>query len=457
LDRISCPNCGSSIPISETLSHQLAEKASARFKAESVKQQQVIAQRERELAAREEALASTVSQQVEAAKAALAKEASQKARSAVEVELQDLRRQADEKEKLLLSAQAAELELRQQKRLLEDREKALELEVARKLDEERRNIEQATTKRLDEEHRLRDAEKDKKLQDIQRVNEELRRKLQQGSQQTQGEVLELELETLLANTFPFDSVSPVPKGVTGADLVQKVVSPSGHGCGTIVWEAKRTKAWSDGWIQKLKDDQRALKAEIAVIVSEALPRDCHNFSHVNGVWVANPQCALNLATALRMQLIQVGMTKLAAVGKNEKMEVLYSYLSGPEFRQRVETIVEAFGEMQKDLADERKAAERRWAKREKQLVRVIGSTSGMYGDLQGLIGSSLPTIPALFDGAENAADVESMSLPQLRPRSAIIGKQADPSDLVDEVDDGEQESFSLRDFNRLRVAERQDG
>ena len=151
------------------------------------------------------------------------------------------------------------------------------------------------------------------------------------------------------------------------------------------------------------------------------------------------------------------MAKLAAVGKNEKMEVLYSYLSGAEFRQRVETIVEAFGEMQKDLADERKAAERRWAKREKQLVRVIGSTSGMYGDLQGLIGSSLPTIPALFDGAENAADIESMSLPQLRPRSAVIGEQADPSDLVDEVDEGEQESFSLRDFNRLRVAERQDG
>jgi len=294
VDTISCPNCGSSIPISETLSHQLAEKASARFKAESVKQQQAIAQRERELAAREETLVATVSQQVEAAKAALAEEASEKARTAVEVELADLKRQADEKEKLLQAAQAAELELRQQKRLLEDREKALELEVARKLDAERRTIEEATTKRLDEEHRLRDAEKDKKLQDIQRVNEELRRKLQQGSQQAQGEVLELELETLLANAFPFDSVSPVPKGVTGADVIQKVVSPSGHSCGTIVWEAKRTKNWSDGWLGKLKDDQRALKAELAVIVSEALPKDCQHFSQVQGGMGDEPAVRLEL-------------------------------------------------------------------------------------------------------------------------------------------------------------------
>ena len=194
-----------------------------------------------------------MSQQVEAAKAALTHDVTEKARTAVEVELADLKRRADEKEKLLKAAQAAELELRQQKRLLEDREKALELEVARKLDAERRTIEEATTKRLDEEHRLREAEKDKRLQDALKVNEDLRRKLQQGSQQAQGEVLELELETLLANTFPFNSVSPVPKGVTGADVVQKVVSPSGHDCGTIVWEAKRTKNWSDGWVQKVKD------------------------------------------------------------------------------------------------------------------------------------------------------------------------------------------------------------
>jgi len=345
----------------------------------------------------------------------------------------------EEKDNLLNAAQASELELRQQKRALEEREKTLTLEVARRLEEEVGKIEEAAAKRLEEEHRLRDAEKDRKLQDAQRINDELRRKLQQGSQQTQGEVLELELETLLRSTFPSDHIEPVPKGLRGADVVQKVLSASGHHCGTIVWEAKRTKAWSDGWVQKLKDDQRSLRAELAVIVSEALPRDCQQFNHFQGVWVTNPQCALALATALRFQLKEVATSKLAAVGKNEKMEVLYAYLSGAEFRQRVETIVESFNEMQKDLQEERRAAERRWAKREKLLQKVIGSTSGMYGDLQGLIGSSMQTIPALSE-SDDAGESDAITM---------LGRRSERSSESFKDASGENETaFSLRDFNR---------
>ena len=232
-------------------------------------------------------------------------------------------------------------------------------------------------------------------QDALKVNEELHRKLQQGSQQTQGEVLELELEQLLRTHFPLDQIESVPKGIGGADVIQRVVSKSGNFCGTIVWESKRTKAWSEGWPQKLKDDQRAVKAEIAVLVSEILPKDCKNFGQCDGIWVSNSQCAVGLAAALRVQLVEVAMTKLAAVGKNEKMETLYQYLSGSEFRQRVEAIVEAFVAMQEDLQEERRVTERRWAKREKQIQKVISNTSGMYGDFQGLIGSSLQTIPSL--------------------------------------------------------------
>ena len=197
--------------------------------------------------------------------------------------------------------------------------------------------------------------------------------------------------------FPLDQIEPVPKGITGADILQSVFSRNGHPCGVIIWETKRTKAWSDAWLQKLKEDQRRAKADIAILVSEVLPKDCKHFQEINGIWVSNPQCAVNLAAALRLVITQVAHAKLAAIGKNEKMEVLYHYLSGAEFRQRIEAIVEAFVEMQDELQEERRAAERRWAKREKQIQRVISNTSGMYGDLQGLIGSSLHNIPMLTD------------------------------------------------------------
>lgn len=398
INQLKCPKCGELIPVSETIYHQIEEEARQHVNAEFAQQQSLIGEREQRLKEREEGLDKTIQERLRDAQDRLQAEAIAKAQQAVSVEIDDLRRQATEKQLLLETSQQQELELRKQKRSIEEREKALELELNRKIDEERLKIEEATTRRLDEQHRLRDAEKDKKLQDAIKANDELRRKLEQGSQQTQGEVMELHLEQLLVSAFPEDQIEPVPKGVAGADLIQRVSSRARNPCGTIVWESKRAKSWSDSWLQKLKDDQRILKAEIAILVSDVLPRDCQNFKCVNGVWIANSQCALSLAFALRLQLIEVEMTKLAAVGKNEKMEILYRYLSGSEFRQRVEAIVEAFVEMQSELQEERRIAERRWAKREKQIQRVIANTSGMYGDLQGLIGTSLQAIPALAAG-----------------------------------------------------------
>ncbi len=398
LDSIECPSCGEAIPISETIYHQVAERAERDLRAKSLQQERVLAGREKQLQAREGAFDRLVQEQVKAATAELKSQAEQRARQSVLLELEDLRRQAAEKDEKLQAAEIAELELRKQKRALEQRERALELETARKIDQERRKIEEQAVRRIEEQYRLKDAEKDKKLHDALAVNEELRRKLQQGSQQIQGEVLELELEEQIRAAFPFDLIEPVPKGMNGADVIQRVHNKNGHFCGTIVWESKRTKGWSDGWIQKLKDDLRLVKGDLAIIVSEALPKDVKHFAHMKGVWVTSRDCALTVAAALRFQLIEVANIKAAAVGKNEKMEILYKYLSGPEFRQRVEAIVEAFIEMQEDLQEERRVAERKWSKREKQIQRVITNTSGMYGDLQGLIGSSLHSIPALADG-----------------------------------------------------------
>jgi hypothetical protein len=408
LDSIACPGCGEVIPINEMIYRHVAERAERDLKTKSARREQALVEKENQIQA-EEAFDQRLQEQVKAATADLKTQAEQQARQSVALEFEDLRRQAVERDEKLQAAEQAELELRKQKREMEERERRLELDIARKLDDERRQIEAQAVKQVEDQYRLKDAEKDKKLLDALVVNEELRRKLQQGSQQTQGEVLELELEDLLRTTFPFDDIGPVPKGVNGADLIHRVHRQNGHCCGIIVWESKRTKGWSDGWIQKLKDDLRLVKGDVAVIVSEALPKDVANFAQVKGVWISSRACAVNLTAALRAQLIEISTIKIAAVGKNEKMEMLYKYLSGSEFKQRIEAIVEAFVGMQEDLNEERRTTERRWSTREKQIQRVITNTSGMYGDLQGLIGSSLHNIPALTHADCNPAmDVDKI-------------------------------------------------
>ena len=225
--------------------------------------------------------------------------------------------------------------------------------------------------------------------------EELQRKAEQGSQQMQGEVLELELEDMLKVEFPLDDIEPVAKGARGADVLQVVKNQSGRIVGKILWETKRTKNWSDSWLSKLKDDQRDAKADISVIVSEALPDGMDHFKQLSGVWVSDIASSLSLAVALRTLLVQVSRANNAQDGKNEKMEVMYNYLMGPEFRNRVEAIVESFVLMKNDLDSEKRYMQKIWSKREKQIENVVTHISGMHGDLQGIAGSSLPNIKKL--------------------------------------------------------------
>jgi hypothetical protein len=227
------------------------------------------------------------------------------------------------------------------------------------------------------------------------MNDELKRKLEQGSQQTQGEVLEIELENRLKQEFPTDEIKPVPKGINGADIVQIVKTSRGQTCGTIIWETKRTKAWSNEWILKLKEDQRQMKAELAVIITQALPQAVKRFGHYDGIWVGEYDLALGLAYALRFQLLEVTSVKSAAVGKNEKMEILYTYLTGIEFKQRVEAILETFSSFQDDIEKEKRWFAQKWAKQEKNLRKVMDHTLGMHGDLQGIMGKAIGEIKGM--------------------------------------------------------------
>jgi hypothetical protein len=192
-----------------------------------------------------------------------------------------------------------------------------------------------------------------------------------------------------------DDIQPVPKGIRGADLIQAVRTPAGGECGVLLWEAKNTKAWSPSWIPKLKDDMIEIRAAAAILVSVVLPADIHRFGQIDGVWVCEPLCAVSLAAALREQLIAVNRERSVSAGKSEKMESLYHYLSGNQFKQKIEGIVEAFSSMQDQLNKERRAMERIWKQREKEIERVIKNTVGLYGDMQGIIGAQIPCIPAL--------------------------------------------------------------
>lgn len=238
-------------------------------------------------------------------------------------------------------------------------------------------------------------EKDQTILSMQQKIEELKQKAEQGSQQLQGEVQELELESTLRAKFPHDTIEPVPKGEFGGDVLQRIFTAGGQTCGVILWEAKRTKNWSDGWLTKLRDDQRAAKAELAIIVSKVLPKDVESFDLIDGVWVTSVVCAIPVAIALRQSLIELAAARQSIEGQQTKMEMVYEYLTGPHFRQRVAAIVEAFTAMQDDLNTERKAITKQWAKREAQIERVMQSTVGMYGDLQGIAGKSLKEIGGL--------------------------------------------------------------
>jgi hypothetical protein len=238
-------------------------------------------------------------------------------------------------------------------------------------------------------------QKDTQIAAMNRTIEELKRKAEQGSQQTQGEALELELEGLLRGKFPLDVMEPVGKGEFGGDIVQHVNGALGPSAGIILWEFKRTKNWSDGWLSKLRDDQRAAKADTALIISQTLPKDVETFDLIDGVWVAHPRCAIPVAVALRHALIELAGSRNAQLGQQTKMELVYQYLTGPRFRQRLEGIIEKFDELKDDLDKERKFMSRVWAKREGQIQGVLDSTTGMWGDLQGIAGKALPEIATL--------------------------------------------------------------
>ena len=410
---ITCPNCKTEIRLTESLAAPLIEATRQQFEQKLAQKDSEIVKREEDIREKEklvaeakrnldEQVADKVAAQLKAERTRVIAEESKKAKlaSAAELdakaleltELQEVLKTRNEK---LAEAQKAQADLIKKQRELDDEKRELELTIEKRVQDGLSEVRTLAKREAEDGLRLKVMEKDQTIAAMQQKIEELKQKAEQGSQQLQGEVQELELENLLRAKFPFDAIEPVGKGEFGGDILQRVVSPSGQPCGTILWESKRTKNWSDGWLSKLREDQRTAKAEIAVIVSQVLPKNVEAFDVIDGVWISSPRAALPVATVLRHSLLQVNMARQASEGQQTKTEMVYEYLTGPRFRQRVEAIVEAFSSMQIDLDKERKVIMKQWAKREEQIERVMGATVGMYGDLQGIAGKSLQEIEGL--------------------------------------------------------------
>lgn len=338
---------------------------------------------------------------------ALADAAAKQARGAAALELEQAQAQLAAQRKQIDQAHAAELALRRQAEELRLREHSLDLELARRVDARRGEWEAQWRTLNDQEQTLKLREKERLIDELRSVIDELRRKSRQGSQQQQGETLELDIEAALAARFPRDRLHAVPKGMNGADLIHEVRDAALADCGRIVWEIKSTRHWQPAWLAKLRDDQRACGAAVAVLVSVALPEAAAapGFALIDGVWVCSLSAWPALATVLREQLLQVAFARSAATGMDERMQALHRYLAGDAFRHRVEAIVEAFTALQAQLARERRAMEKLWKERERQLDRIVGSTAGMYGELRGTVGGAMAAIAALeLDADAQALD-----------------------------------------------------
>jgi hypothetical protein len=393
-----------------------------------------LADKDREIAGREAAirdqrtaleqdranLDARIAERVSAERVRIAAEEAAKAKQLAAADLEektnalaDLREVLHQRDQKLAEAQKAQAELIRKQRELDDARRELDLTVEKRVQESLTAIREKAKQEAEEGLKLRLSEKEEQIASMQRQIEELRRKAEQGSQQLQGEVQELQLEAMLRAKFSRDVIEPVPKGEFGGDVVQRVFGPLDQHCGTILWESKRTKNWTDGWLGKLREDQRRAKADVALIVSNALPKGVHSFDHVDGIWVTEPRCAIPVAIALRQSLIEIASARQAGQGQQTKMELVYQYLTGPRFRQRLEAIVEKFSEMQTDLDKERKAMIRLWAKREAQIRGVVEAAAGMCGDLQGIAGKAFKEIDGIAlplidnqpgDRQENAED-----------------------------------------------------
>lgn len=399
---LSCPKCGAEIRLTESLVAPFIAEEKKRSDEKLAKVEKELRAKQNEVDKKMADFDAELQRRLKIERGQVAKEEAKKARlefsnqiRAREEEVEELNRIVAERDKSLEQSVKERAALKRRERELDEQKREIELTVESRVNESIQQIRSKAQDDAEDKLRLKMTEKDQTIASMRNQIEILQRKAEQGSQQFQGEVQEIELESLLRSRFPADIIRPVPKGVAGGDVLQEVLGPNGKTCGAIIWECKRTRNWSDGWLQKLRNNQRSANADAAILVSEALPKGLETFDLKDGVWVAEFRCAVAVATAIRHVLLEVSSARKAEEGQQTKMEMVYRYLTGPKFRSRVSAIVEQFTIMHADLMREKRTTTKLWAKREEQIQSVLAATAGMYGDLQGIGGGTFEEIVGL--------------------------------------------------------------
>jgi len=394
---VVCAKCGSRLPLTTILIQPYVQAALDQKSAVLQNREEELAQRltsldrlEASLRIREVEVDQVVEEKLRKERDAIAEAAAELYTNKLRVATQELQ----EMQVRLTAAEQAELVVRRERRALEEDKRRLELDVERRLDDERVTIRESAQKEEQEAHRHKLSEKDLLIADLRKQIDDLRRRVDQGSVQLQGEAQELELELLLRTAFPHDRIEPVPIGRAGGDVVQTVIAANGRACGKILWESKRTRTFSDSWLEKNQGDQRKAAADIGVIVTAALPRNVIDFDLVEGVWITSFRCARPLAVALRRALIEITIAKLSVEQREGAMEHMYAFITGLQFRQRICAIANACIAMDEDDAAEKRAFTKNWARRAKRRELMVNELTGLWGDLQGIAGSCLPEVAA---------------------------------------------------------------
>ncbi len=399
---IKCPNCQHEFPIGNALAQEIENEIKGRYlkrfqddQAKLEAEKARLTKETEQLKLQAENQEAIVADRLKLAKAQLEHDAVKKAAGEVQLQMEQLNKELTEKSQKLKESQVKELELLQKEKAIREREESLKLDLEKQMMARQKEIEDRVKKMESERSDLKIKELEKKLADQVELAETMRRKAEQGSMQLQGEVLELALEELLKSTFPFDAIEEVAKGVRGADCLQQVNNSLGQPCGRIIYESKRTKAFTNEWIEKLKKDMRAQQADIAVIVTEALPRDMEAFGFKDGVWICRFSEVKPLAFLLRDSLLKIHTALVSQENKGEKMQMLYDYLTGNEFRQNIEAVVEGFIALKDGITREKIQMEKIWKEREKQLDKVLLNTTQFYGSIKGIAGNAVSDLKML--------------------------------------------------------------
>lgn len=403
---IKCPNCQTQIDVNEILYHQLENELKQNNMAAQKKLQDEVEAKRREykeafegLKAKELAIAEEkekFNEELRKATKEQVKLEKQKLQETLKKELLEeqresmalLEKELDEKSQQVKELNKSKVEIEQLKREKEEiasKAKAdAQVALTKQLQEEKEKLQKA----FQEQNELKFKQKDEQLEQIKRELENARRKVEQGSMQLQGEALELAIESWLASQFPFDSIEEVKKGAFGADCVQHVHTRETQNCGVICYESKNTKAWSDGWISKLKQDMLTVNADIGVLVTSVYPKEMKRMGFVDGIWVCSLDEFKGSVSLLRESLIRIHQTAQKEENKSDKMTLLYNYMTGNEFAMQMRAIVDGFMKMQEELDKEKRSLMASWKRRQKTIDGVLVNTTEMYGSLQGIAGSS---------------------------------------------------------------------